>query len=80
MKNLPETNAPSKVTRHHIGQRILYRLPNQAVVSEGEIMEISPEGNFFKAGRSWLANESGAVLSVLSGSIKIKKRKTPYDQ
>lgn len=60
-----EANAPETVNRTHVGLRILYRMPNQAVISEGTITELSPGGSYFRVGRAWIANRAGAVLSVL---------------
>ena len=74
-----ESGAPISVTKAHIGLRILYRLPNQAVLSEGEIVEVSPEGNYFRTGKAWLANRPGSVLAVLSKNGP-SKRKSAFEE
>ena len=63
-----ESNAPKVVGKEHIGLRVLYRLANQVIVSEGVIDGLSPEGAYVKVGRHWLENGGGAILSVLKGS------------
>ena len=77
MKNSPESNVPNRVTKTHIGRRILFKLPNQAVISEGEISELSPEAKYFHVGNAWIANETGAVLAMLSTQKK-KHRSSPF--
>lgn len=71
----PETNAPEKVERQHIGATILYKLPNQAVISEGQIEAISPGLAYFRVGsKRWLPNQPGSVLSILNQKQKPTRR------
>ena len=73
----PESNAPKRVNTNHMGRRVIFKLPNQAVISEGEINEISPEHGYFRVGKAWLENKPGAVLAILSKSSS-KKRSSPF--
>lgn len=66
---------PETVKPEHIGTSILYKLPNQAVISEGQIEAISPDGKYFRVGpKRWLANQAGSVLSILKPNQKPTRR------
>jgi len=66
---------PERVEEKHIGLTILYKLPNQAVISEGEIEKLSPCGEYFRCGpKRWLPNRPGSVLSVLTQKQKPRRR------
>jgi len=63
-----ESNVPKVLTSAHVGLRVLYRLPNQLVVSEGVVEALSPESLYVRIGKRWVENGSGAVLAVLGGT------------
>ena len=63
-----ESNVPDRLEKRHVGMRVLYRMPNQAVLSEGVVEGFSPEERFVRLGKgSWVENGTGAVVAVLSG-------------
>ena len=61
-----EQKVPDVITAEHIGARVLYRLPNNAIAIEGTIDELSPGGDYVHVGRNWVENGVGAILAVLS--------------
>ena len=64
-----ESNVPEKIEKKHIGMKVLYRLPNQVVISEGVIDGLSPEERFVCINKTrWVENGSGAIVAVLSKS------------
>jgi hypothetical protein len=67
-----ETNVPSVIEHKHVGCRVLFRLPNQVVISEGVIDGLSPEGEYVRIGKRWVENGSGAILSFLPNSHRRK--------
>ena len=77
MSYTPEEGTPDRMDNRHVGAEILYRLPNQAVLSQGTVKGFSPRRQFVQIGRHWLPNVAGTVLCVLN---KAKKRETPYDE
>lgn len=71
-----ESSAPDTVKPSHIGRTILYRMPYQVVVSEGQISALSPEGKYFRVGnKRWLPNRPGTVVALLE---TVKHRSTPF--
>jgi len=71
MKSRPERNVPARIEKKHIGMKVIYRLPNQVVLSEGVIDGLSPEGQFVRINKTrWVENGGGAILAVLSGAKK----------
>lgn len=62
-----ESNVPDQVTVQHVGMRVLYRLPNNAIAIEGVIDELSAEGEYMRVGKRWIPNDGSSVLAVLSG-------------
>ena len=73
--NTQEPNAPATVSAQHIGATILYKLPNQAIISEGQIEAISPDSAYFRVGpKRWMPNQPGSVLSVLNQKQKPTRR------
>jgi hypothetical protein len=78
MKYTPEPDVPAVFTPKQIGTEVIYRIPNQAVLSQGIIAEFSPGRRFMRIGKRWLANQEGTVLAILKK--KRSKRRTPYDQ
>jgi hypothetical protein len=71
-----ESGTPERLGAAHVGVSVLYRLPNQAVLSEGEVGAFSPGKKYVKLGRHWLPNRAGTVLAMLETT---KTRSTPYD-
>jgi hypothetical protein len=67
-----EANVPDKIDHKHVGSRVLYRLPNQALVFEGIIDGLSPDGEYVKIGKRWIENGAGAILSFLPNSQRRK--------
>jgi hypothetical protein len=65
-----ESNVPEVIRQDHIGMRVLYRLPNQAIVMEGIIDGLSPEGEYIHIGKRWVQNGVGAILAVLNNSVR----------
>jgi hypothetical protein len=63
-----ETNVPSKITDHHKGMKVLFRLPNNAIAKEGIIDELSPGCSYIHIGKTWVENNGKGILAVLSGS------------
>ena len=68
----PESNVPLIIKQEHIGTRVLYRLPNQALVFEGVIDGLSPEGDYVHIGKRWIPNDGGAILAFLQNSQRRK--------
>ena len=67
-----ETNVPTMIEQKHVGMKVLYRLTNQALVFEGVIDGLSPEGEYVRIGKRWVENGSGAILSFLPNSHRRK--------
>ena len=65
-----ESNVPNIVTKDHVGTRVLYKLANQAIVMEGVIDGLSPEGKYVHIGKRWVENGTGAILAFLKNSQK----------
>jgi hypothetical protein len=61
-----ESKVPETITSEHIGMKVLFRLPNNAIAKEGTIEELSPEGGYIHIGKTWVANDGKGVLAVLS--------------
>jgi hypothetical protein len=72
----PEDDVPETLTEAHLGSRVVFRIPNQAVLSEGEIAEFSSSGRYLRIGKRWLANQRGTVLAMLNN---MARRRSPYD-
>lgn len=62
-----EQDVPDVVTRDHVGMRVLFRLPNNAIAKEGTIDELSPGGAYIHIGKTWVENDGKGILAVLSG-------------
>ena len=62
-----ESNVPKRITVEHLGVKILYRLPNNAIAIEGIIDEFSPDGDYIHVKKRWIPNDGKAILAVLSG-------------
>jgi hypothetical protein len=62
-----EHNVPEVIGKEHIGMKVLYRLPNNAIAVEGTIDELSPGGDYIHCGKRWIPNDGKSVLAVLSG-------------
>ena len=67
-----ESNVPERIEQNHIGTRVLYRLSNQAIVMEGVIDGLSPEGEYVHISKRWIANGTGAILAFLQNSQRRK--------
>ena len=65
-----ENGVPFPITNSHIGMKILYRLPNNAIAKEGIIEELSSEGEYIHVGKNWIPNDNSSILAVLSGPQK----------
>lgn len=75
---MPEPGTPETLGERHIGMEALYRLPNQAIVSQGTVSGLSPQGHYVRIGRHWLRNAPGTVLAVFTAT-NTRKRETPYE-
>ena len=62
-----ESNVPEVITKEHVGMKVLYRLPNNAIAKEGVIDELSPGGEYIHVGKAWVENDGKGILAVLSG-------------
>lgn len=74
----PEPGTPEVLDVRHVGLEALYRLPNQAIVSQGTVGEFTPLRQYVRIGRHWLRNAPGVVLAVFAVTNN-KKRETPYE-
>lgn len=61
-----ESKVPCRITSEHIGMKVLFRLPNNAIAKEGTIGEMSPEGDYIHIGKTWVENDGKGILAVLS--------------
>lgn len=73
----PEEDVPDRLTSSHKGSRVVFRIPNQAILSEGKVEEFTKSENYLRIGRSWLINARGTVLAILDN--KATERTSPYD-
>jgi len=62
-----ESGVPELILKEHIGMRVLFRLPNNAIAKEGIIDELSPGGDYIHIGKAWVENDGKGILAVLSG-------------
>lgn len=62
-----EPNVPEIIAKEHVGMKVLYRLPNNAIAKEGVIDELSPGGEYIHVGKAWVENDGKGILAVLSG-------------
>ena len=65
-----ESGLPDLITCEHIGMRVLFRLPNNAIAKEGIIDELSPGGDYIHIGKTWIENNGRGILSILSAPQK----------
>jgi len=65
-----ESNVPETISQNHIGCKVLWRLPNNAIAKEGIIDELSLEGEYIHIGKNWVPNDGSSILAMLSGSQK----------
>jgi hypothetical protein len=61
-----ESKVPKRITVEHLGVKILYRLPNNALAFEGVIDELSLEEDYIHVKNRWIPNDGTAILAVLS--------------
>jgi hypothetical protein len=61
-----ESKVPDRITSDHIGMKVLFRLPNNAIAKEGTIDELSPEGDYIHIYKTWVENDGKGILAVLS--------------
>lgn len=62
-----ESGVPAVITKEHVGMKVLFRLPNNAIAKEGTIDELSPGEDYIHIGRTWVENDGKGILAVLSG-------------
>lgn len=65
-----ERNVPDLITAEHIGMKVLYRLPNNAIAKEGVIDELSGDGAYIHIGKTWIENTGKWILAVLTPPTK----------
>jgi len=61
-----ENNVPSEIKKEHVGSKVLYRLPNNAIAKEGVIDGLSPEGSYILIQKTWVENNGLGILAMLS--------------
>lgn len=64
---MTESGVPDRFSKEHIGCKVLFRLPNNAIAIEGIIDEFSPGFDYIHIGKRWIENKRGSVLAVISG-------------
>lgn len=61
-----ESKVPDVICKDHIGMKVLFRLPNNAIAKEGVITELTPDECYIHVDKTWVENNGKCILAVLS--------------
>ena len=61
-----ESKVPEVIKKEHIGMKVLFRLPNNAIAKEGVISDLTPDEGYIHIGHTWVENNGRCILAVLS--------------
>ena len=71
-----EPGVPEVLSPKDKGLKVLFRIPGQVVIVEGQVDDFTPSKTYVKISGRWVRNRM-PILAVMKEKV-VKKRKNPY--